>query len=122
MLLDTRYLYLGKTTADRNLVKIGIAKDVDTRWQQIDRSVSGSEERCILCFPVANAAWLETQLHRKYAHRRKTFKGSGKTEWFDLPLLARIWLVLTVAAHGLLFGLACLLLLLISAVALFSVV
>lgn len=106
MLLDTRKIYLGKTTHDHRMVKIGLAKDVEGRWQSIDRTIKGSREKAILSFPVLNASWLERQLHRKYAKQRVTFKGSGKTEWFRLRLHQRLWLVLTLTAHGILFFIA----------------
>jgi hypothetical protein len=102
-MLDVRYIYLGRTTANSRLVKIGITKDVEARWQNIDRSVQGSKEYPIASFRVLNAAWLETQLKRKYARRRKPFKGSGKSEWFSLGVFARMWLYFTIAAHGIIF-------------------
>ena len=101
-MLDTRYIYLGKTTANPRLIKIGLAKDVQDRWAYIDRSVKGSMEYPIVFFRVINAASLEHRLKQKYRNRRKQFKGSGKTEWFELGFFARLWLLLIVAAHGVL--------------------
>lgn len=106
-MIDTRYIYIGRTSTNRRLVKIGISKDVQRRWRTIDRSIIGSKEQPIACFRVINARWLETQLKRKYAHRRKQYKGSGKSEWYNLGLLARLWLYCTIAAHGALFVIAC---------------
>jgi len=102
-MLDVRYIYLGRTTANRRLVKIGISKDVEARWRSIDNSVKGSKEYPIASFRVLNAAWLETQLHRKYARRRKHFRGSGGSEWFALGFFARMWLYFTIVAHGIIF-------------------
>ena len=86
-----RYLYIGKTNAKgyRTAIKIGISKDTDKRWNDIDRSVSNSVEWPIFSGRVLFAQKLETLLHRKYARYRVEFKGSGKTEWFKMPVLIR---------------------------------
>jgi len=99
--MDLRYIYIGRTTRNRSLVKIGIAANPRKRWQQIDNSIKGSKEYPVAFFRVLNARQLERQLHSKYANKRKGYKGSGKTEWFALGFFARIWLWLIIAAHGL---------------------
>jgi len=106
-MLDIRYIYIGGTTADSRLIKIGIAKDVHSRWRDIDNSVQGSKEQPIAFFKVLNARWLETQLHRKYRGNSKPFKGSGRSEWFSLNIFQRMWLFVILAVHGVFFALAC---------------
>lgn len=101
-MLDLRYIYVGRTTRNRKLVKIGIAKDVQHRWTDIDRSIPGSTEYPVAYFRVLNARSLETALHRKYKLNRRKYKGSGATEWFALGFFSRLWLYLIIAAHGLL--------------------
>ena len=101
-MIDTRYIYIGRTTANRRLVKIGIATNPKKRWRQIDNSVMGSKEYLVAYFRVLHARNLETALHRKYSTRRRKFRGSGASEWFSLGLFSRVWLYLIVAAHGML--------------------
>lgn len=95
-----RQIYIGKTNAKgfRTAIKIGISKDSNKRWKDIDRSVSGSVEWPIFSGRVLFAQKLETLLHRKYARYRVKFKGSGKTEWFRMPVLVRAKVIFEVAA------------------------
>lgn len=95
-----RYLYIGKTNAKgyRTAIKIGISKDSNKRWKDIDRSVSNSIEWPIFSGRVFFAQKLETSLHRKYSQYRVEFKGSGKTEWFKMPVLLRAKVIFEVAA------------------------
>lgn len=111
MTIDLRYIYIGKTTANKRLVKIGIAKDVKSRWRCTDRSIKGSKEYPVVYFKVINARSLETMLHRKYKHKQKDHKGSGATEWFELGFLDRLWLFFIVAARGFLLMLTILMIL-----------
>lgn len=87
-----RYLYIGKTDAPkyRHAIKIGISKDTDGRWNDIDRSVEGSREWPIFSGRVLNTKKAEKWLHKRYDRYRIKFKGSGKTEWFKMPLYYRI--------------------------------
>jgi hypothetical protein len=101
-MIDTRYIYIGRTTSNKRLVKIGVATNPRKRWQQINRSISGSTEYPVAYFRVLNAQKLETALHRKYKLNRRKYKGSGATEWFALGFFARLWLYVIVAAHGML--------------------
>ena len=122
--IDYRHIYLG-TSSRRGLVKIGIATDVPRRWNDIDRSTPGSEERPTFAMPVIWAEfWERRVLHRLFSPWAYRHRGSGKTEWFrfgllKLPcvavavaviLLARVvtfvYFVLIVAWVGLLLGLA----------------
>jgi hypothetical protein len=104
-MIDTRYIYIGRTTRNRSLVKIGIAKNVQHRWTDIDRSIPGSTEYPVAYFRVLNAQKLETALHRKYKLNQRRYKGSGATEWFALGFFARLWLYVIIAAHGMLMAL-----------------
>lgn len=90
-----RSIYIGKTNARqyRGCLKIGIATDTDKRWNDIDRSVKGSKEWPVMSGIVIGAKRSEKRLHRKYAKYRVRFKGSGKTEWFKMPVLIRWKLV-----------------------------
>jgi Flp pilus assembly protein TadB len=82
--------------------KIGITRRcVRGRWRNIDRSVSGSRE-----FPLF-ATWglfpeaMEGTLHSLFRRWRRTFKGSGKTEWFYPPRLLSVpFLLLCALALG----------------------
>lgn len=103
-MLDIRYIYIGKTTADKRLVKIGIATDVHARWRDIDKSIAKSKEKPIAYFKVLNASKLEVRLHRRFKSKRVDFKGSGKTEWFALSLLERLSLYFITAIHGAVFA------------------
>lgn len=93
-----RNLYIGKTTAKnyRTCIKIGIAYDPKKRWSDIDKSANGSEEWLIFSGPVLFAQHFESALHRRYAQHRVDFRGSGKTEWFRMPVLKRVEAVLIV--------------------------
>lgn len=99
------YIYIGKTNARgyKRAVKIGISKKVSKRWKGIDGSVKGSKEWVIMSGPVFNAQVLEKRLHQKYKRYQKQFKGSGKTEWFVLPVFKRIALVQAIVLHILIF-------------------
>lgn len=87
-----KYLYIGKTDAPkyRHAIKIGISKDTDGRWDDIDRSVDGSREWPIFSGKVLSARKCEKWMHKRYDRFRINFKGSGKTEWFKMPLYYRI--------------------------------
>ena len=95
-----KYLYIGKTNAKRfrSCIKIGISKNVKERWKDIDRSVSGSIEYPVFSGRVFFAKMLESYFHRKYKKYRVEFSGSGKTEWFRMPVLLRAKLIFTIAA------------------------
>jgi hypothetical protein len=101
-MIDTRYIYIGRTTSNKRLVKIGIAANPRKRWQQINSSIKGSTEYPVAYFRVLNAKKLETALHRKYKLKQRRYKGSGATEWFALGFFARLWLYIIIAAHGML--------------------
>lgn len=104
------YIYIGKTNAKgfKGAIKIGISKKVSKRWKGIDGSVKGSKEWVIMSGPVFNAKELEKRLHQKYKKYQKQFKGSGKTEWFVLPVFKRIAVVRAIMFEILLFKVFCL--------------
>lgn len=86
-----RQIYIGKTDDRKHntCIKIGISKDSVLRWRQIDNSIEGSKEWAICSYVVLFAAGLEKILHQRYKQYRIKFKGSGKTEWFRMPVLKR---------------------------------
>lgn len=81
--MDFRYLYLGRSS--RGLVKIGIARDVKARWNDIDKSTPGSRERPTFAVRILFAYAVEQMLHRLFWLFRRKHNGSGKTEWFRFP-------------------------------------
>lgn len=97
-LFDFRYIYLGKTTAG-NHYKIGIARDVNQRWRDIDREITGSKERPIFRARCLFAGQIERALHRKYDRFKVREKGWGR-EWFRLSFRARCWVIITISAYS----------------------
>jgi len=83
-MLDYRSTYL-IVSLPGFLVKIGIAGDPAARTKAIDRSVRGSKEFRVLSLPGLFAERFEKDvLHLLFAGSRRTFKGSGKTEYFRM--------------------------------------
>lgn len=78
-----RYLYLGRSST--GLIKIGIATNLRTRWNDIDRSTPGSKERPTFAVRILAARSVEQTLHRLFWLFRVRHRGSGKTEWFRFP-------------------------------------
>lgn len=97
-LFDLRYVYLGKTTKG-NRWKIGIAKDTDQRWRDIDRQIPGSKERPVFHARCLFAGRIERALHRRYDRYRVRERGWGR-EWFRLPLLSRIRVVCVISMYS----------------------
>lgn len=89
-----RRIYLGRSSA--GLIKIGIARDVPRRWNDIDRSTPGTRERPTFHLPVIGARALEKTLHALFYPFRYRHRGSGKTEWFRFPFPLD-WIAVTVA-------------------------
>lgn len=92
LLFDYRHVYLGKTTRSRQRWKIGIAKRVGQRWDQIDKAIRGSSEEPVFWARCLFAGRLEKSLHRKYKRYKVKDEGWGR-EWFNLPILSR-WAVI----------------------------
>lgn len=72
----TGYVYI--IQSDNGLFKIGFAKDVQSRFSQID-TASPCELSIFYCKFVSNAPKLEKSLHKKFD------KFQRKGEWFQLP-------------------------------------
>jgi len=90
-LVDWRAIYLVYTTAKRGRVKIGITGWLWLRSEQIDESIKGSKERPFFWGYTLASEFLEKKvLHSRFRKRRKPWKGSGRTEWFDLGILGTI--------------------------------
>lgn len=81
---DYRSVYLGKTTENKNITKIGIARSTKDRWKQINDSITDGRQYPIFAVKVFFAEKTETKLHQKYRHKHTPYKGSGGTEWYKL--------------------------------------
>lgn len=86
-----QYRYTGK-------VKIGISKDPVKRLRDVDDDIKSGRVRMIVFRRVPFARQFENYLHKLFAPARFTFRaaGSGKTEWFRLPIFSRILCVLLI--------------------------
>lgn len=84
-------VYIASTTKDRRW-KIGITSKfrISVRERQIDRSVKRSKEQIIYRFPLFFYKSVEKFLHRRYSGKRKSFRGSGATEWFKLSIFQKL--------------------------------
>lgn len=89
-----RYVYLGRSS--NGLIKIGIATNLRTRWNDIDRSTPGTSERPTFAVRTFAAYTVEQTLHRLFWLFRVRHRGSGKTEWFRFPFPLD-WIAVTLA-------------------------
>ena len=65
--------------------------DAQTRAHFIDRSIEGSKEKLVHWVPLFWVTYYEQKrMHRLFAKWRFTYKGSGKTEWFQINRLQAI--------------------------------
>ena len=79
---DRRYIYVLGSTNHFFRYKIGIAKNVDNRRQNIRADLKG-EVYEIFKVKVFFAERIETVLHWIYRPlNARTMKGTGRTEWF----------------------------------------
>lgn len=83
------YLYLIQD-GQSSRHKIGITTRPDLRIEQIREEVP--KARYEIVFKIYRAYANEQRLHRKWSCSRFTFKGSGKTEWFRLNWLEKIFI------------------------------
>lgn len=65
------------------LFKIGITSNIYARQSNIE-TTSETKMRRLIAVRVWKAKAFELWLHGKFADRRTTYKGSGKTEYFKL--------------------------------------
>lgn len=85
-IFDIRYLYLGRTSAYRWRMKIGIATNVKRRWEVIDKSEVSTTEWVVIALKTPFCEAVEQSLLRA-TKRWKTsaMRGSGRSEWRDFP-------------------------------------
>ena len=86
--LDYRYIYVLGNTRHLFRYKIGIAKSVDNRKQNIGNTLRGYTYE-IFAAKFFFAHSIEQLLHGVYSPLNARMKGSGKTEWF--------WMVIPVS-------------------------
>jgi hypothetical protein len=93
--VDKRKIYVLGNTRYLFRYKIGIAKDVKKREQQIEATLKGDTYE-IFSATFYFAFRVEQTMHLIYAPLSAKMKGSGKTEWFYfiLPVTPIILLVL----------------------------
>ncbi len=89
--MDYRFVYILRRRGGQ--CKIGIAKDTKVRIRDIRRSTDNKSIRLYAKIKVPYAEKFEGWLHNKYSSKQREYKGSGKTEWFDLTFIDR-WAIL----------------------------
>lgn len=103
-LLRVGTFYIGKTDHKgfENHIKIGKTRRcVNQRWKEIDRSVPRSTERPILNVRVIFIDWFENQIKALLLPFKSEFKGSGRTEWYLMPLWRRTQVVFIAHVYSL---------------------
>ena len=100
---DYRYIYLMRKRGTRKH-KIGISKNPQTRRVTVDKGVGG-KVNLIIARKVIFARRVEQYIHGVFSDSRFTFwrvgKGSGRTEWFDLNWLERLFVRFWIELFGL---------------------
>jgi hypothetical protein len=94
------YIYLMQYKRGRSC-KIGISATPAKRLKTIDRNLKRGKVRLLVARKVPFADDLEDHLHEVFKARRFTFHaaGSGKREWFKLPLLHRLYALLLIELY-----------------------
>jgi hypothetical protein len=78
--------------------KIGITRrEVGQRWGEIDRSLPGAAAFPIFAMWGMMPEFVEAALHWLFRKWRRAYRGSGRTEWFSIPVLGVPFFVLSVA-------------------------
>lgn len=103
-LLDYRNVYLGMSSKPGRY-KIGIARKVEDRWQDIDKKIQGSREKCVFHARCFFAGRLERFLLRRYKGRAVRQKGWGR-EWRRLNLVQRVYVIGVIACNSFLGSIA----------------
>lgn len=80
-LFGYRFIYIGISTRNPGRLKIGIARNVQSRWKEIDRSMRG-KQLPIFGLPSFHALWLEGHLHRVMRPFHRPVQGDGGSEFF----------------------------------------
>jgi hypothetical protein len=108
--LDYRYIYVLGNWAYPFRYKIGIARDVDKRKANIDKSMTGHIYD-LFWIKVIYAQRIEQLLHGLYSPLSAKMRGSGKTEWFwmifpvtPILLLILIWAIQICLVPALIIG------------------
>lgn len=96
---DFRYIYMGKTSANRRYRKFGLSGNVPVRWQHIDRSRVTTREWWTCYYRVLFAERFEQWLLNRYRDRKVYLSGSGGTEWRDLGFLRATEAKLLIVAY-----------------------
>ncbi|NRA50121.1 MAG: GIY-YIG nuclease family protein [Phaeodactylibacter sp.] len=79
---DYRFIYLGVSTRNPGRLKIGIARNVKSRWKAIDKSMKGKQFP-IFSLPCFFALWFEGHLHRVMNRFNSPVKGDGGSEFYS---------------------------------------
>ena len=82
-------LYLMKNS--KGLYKIGISNNPSRRVKEVERTAKTST-RIIACYPLLFSYQIEQRLHKRFSHKSKQFRGSGKSEYFKLGFI-EAWLL-----------------------------
>lgn len=93
--LDYRYIYILGNTRYWFRYKIGIARDVQARKGEIDRTLKG-DVYDIFWIKVFFAMRIEQFMHFIYGFLSAKMRGSGKTEWFWMifPITPILFLII----------------------------
>ena len=81
-LFGYRFIYLGMSTRNPGRIKIGIARDVRSRWKSIGRSMKGWQFP-VFFLPCFFADWFEGHLHRVMKRFNRPVQGDGGSEFFS---------------------------------------
>ena len=113
-----KYIYIlkNKTTRQKKFrlsrfvyfyIKIGFSGNVNKRYKSIRNTLPQKERhKLVLCdkYRLFGAYHIEQFIHSKLKHYQKTFKGSGKTEYFLIPFTYFILLKFFLRTLTLLIG------------------
>ncbi|MCG8327715.1 MAG: GIY-YIG nuclease family protein [Chitinophagales bacterium] len=81
-LFGYRFIYLGMSSRNPGRIKIGIARNVRSRWKTIDRNMKGKQFP-FFALPCFGAIWFEGHLHRVMGRFNRPVKGDGGSEFFS---------------------------------------
>lgn len=93
-MFDFRFVYYGRSDRKAGVRKIGIAKNIKSRWRSIDRSIKGSKEEVITGARVLCAELVEKMMLSVTKFLSVRMPGSGKTEWRWIWFLDPIMVIL----------------------------
>ncbi len=81
--MERKYVYVMRGT--KWMYKIGISNDPERRIKEVSH-----KPKLVATYRYYCAEAVETTMHKLFLNRRRTRKGSGKTEWFRLDPLELI--------------------------------